>query len=403
MRARWLASARDRARLRKQVFDVIEASRGDDGASRLVDTVLILLIVLNIAAFVLETVPSIQVAWGPWLNAFEVFSVAVFTLEYGLRLWSCVEAPFLRKFSPWRARLHFATRPYLIIDLLAILPFYLSFLVTLDLRLLRVLRLMRFLKLARYSPAMHTLVRVLSNERRALIGALLLVMTALLFAATGMYYIESAAQPETFGSIPQSAWWAMVTLTTVGYGDVTPITPLGRVFAGFVMLMGLIVLALPIAIIATGFSQEVSRRDFVLTWSMLSKIPLFSELDASAVAALMRYLHAHNYPPNWEIVPPGAEANSMYFVASGRVRANGADREIEHGAGDFFGEVAMIDGTRHPHGYTTVARTRLLQIFREDFQRMLTAHPDIAEHIRRVADERRGRPGPTIEPEDDKL
>jgi voltage-gated potassium channel len=169
------------------------------------------------------------------------------------------------------------------------------------------------------------------------------------------------------------------------------------------MLTGLIVLALPIAIIATGFSQEVSRRDFVLTWSMISKIPLFSDLDASAVAALMRYLHAHNYPPNWEVVPRGAEANSMFFVASGKVRASREDGEYVHGTGDFFGEVAMIDGTSHPHGFQTLARTRLLQIFRDDFQRLMNAHPEIADHIRRVADERRGRSGPEIEAEDDKV
>lgn len=388
----WRAGESWRRGLRRGVYEVMEAGAADTRPGRLLDSVLITLIVLNVIAFILESVPSIEAVHGRTLRLFDILSVGAFTVEYLLRLWSSVEAPFLRRLAPWRARLSFALQPYAIIDLLAILPFYLAFLIPFDLRLLRVLRLMRFLKLARYSPAMHTLVRVLANERRALLGALLLVMTALLFASSGMYYLEHAAQPDRFGSIPEAAWWAIVTLTTVGYGDVTPVTPLGRVFAGVVMLCGLVVLALPIAIIATGFSQEVNRRDFVLTWSMISKIPLFADLDAHAVAEIMRYLHAHNYPPNWEVVPAGTQASAMYFIASGKVRVPGDGSEFTAGSGEFFGEVAMLDQTVHEKACTTMARTRLLQLNREDFQRLASAHPGIAAEIRRVAGQRRARP-----------
>ena len=156
----------------------------------------------------------------------------------------------------------------MIIDLLAILPFYLYLLVPFDLRALRVLRLFRLfrlLKLLRYSPALLTLKRVVAREYRALLGALLLMMMLMLFSAAIIYFLEREAQPDKFGSIPAAAWWALATLTTIGYGDIVPITPWGKVFGGIVMLFGLGMFALPIAILATGFSQESARHEFVVT------------------------------------------------------------------------------------------------------------------------------------------
>lgn len=384
---RWLA-------LRRRVYDVLESGRGDSALATLVENFLVFLIFINVAAFVLESVPSIQRQHAGLFTLIDWASVTIFTVEYILRIWSCVEVPFLKRIPPLRARLKYATRPFLIIDLLAILPFYLSFLLPLDLRVLRVLRLFRFLKLARYSPAMNTLVRVLANERRSLTGALLLVLTLLLFAATLMYQIEGDTQPEHFGSIPQSAWWAIVTLTTVGYGDAVPVTGLGRLVGGLTMLSGLIVLALPIAIIATGFAQEVSRRDFVLTWSMMSRIPLFADLDAQAITEIMRYLHAHNYPARWEVIGPGSPGDAMYFVASGRVRRLIGEEEQTLVAGDFFGEVALLDHAVNEHSYATLSRCRLLKLDRAGYQRLHAAHPEIADEIRRSADKRRGSASP---------
>lgn len=383
----WLA-------LRRRAYDVLESGRGESTLATFVENLLVFLIFINVAAFVLESVPSIEASYGGLFTFINIVSVGIFTVEYALRLWSCVEVPFLKRLPPLSARLKYATRPFLIIDLLAILPFYLSFLLPIDLRVLRVLRLFRFLKLARYSPAMNTLVRVLANERRALTGALLLVLTLLLFAATIMYQIEGDTQPDHFGSIPQSAWWAIVTLTTVGYGDAVPVTALGRLVGGITMLSGLIVLALPIAIIATGFSQEVSRRDFVLTWSMMSRIPLFADLDAQAITEIMRYLHAHNYPARWEVIGPGAAGDAMYFVASGRIRRLIGEEEQTLAAGDFFGEVALLDHAVNEHSYATVTRCRLLKLDRAGYQRLHAAHPNIADEIRKVADVRRGGASP---------
>jgi voltage-gated potassium channel len=292
---------------------------------------------------------------------------------------------------PSRCRLKYAKRPTLVIDLLAILPFYLGSMVGLDLRALRVFRLIRFLKLTRYSPAIHTLLRVISNEQRSLAGAFMLLMAALLTFSTGMYYIESDAQPEKFGSIPDAAYWAMTTLTTVGYGDVSPITPLGKVWASITMLCGLCILALPVAIIASGFSTEVNRHDFVLTWSLMSRIPLFAELDTDEVARLMPLLHAKSIAPFVEIIHDGSPGEAMFFVASGHVRQTTPEVTRDYRIGDFFGVTSMLEDTLNTGSYRAVTSTRLLKLYRDDFVQLELASPPLAEHVRRVSAARRAQ------------
>ncbi len=375
-------------RLRWRIYEILEAGPGGTGASRLFDTFLVILILLNVAAFVAETVPSFAARYGPWFHGFELASVGIFTAEYLLRLWTAVEVPFLSRLPAWKARLRYAQSPALIIDLLAFLPFYLGAVLNLDLRVLRALRLLRFLKLSRYSPAMYSLIRVLSNERHALMGAGLLLMGAVLFAATGMYFLESQVQPDKFGSVPDAAWWAIATLTTVGYGDVAPITPVGKAFGGLVMVVGLCVLALPVAIIAAGFAQELGRRNFVVTWSLMSRIPLLAELEAREVSAIMPLLHAHNLPPNVEVMGDGTGGEAMYFIASGKVRMKSPRGEETFSQGDVFGVVAMLVRDLEPGAFVTASKCRLLKLHREDFHRLETAKPEIAAHLRSLAENR---------------
>jgi voltage-gated potassium channel len=376
------------APVRHRLFQILEAGHGDDVVSTLVDAFIIMLILLNIAAFVVETIPSIGTAYAESFRIFEIISVAIFTIEYALRLWTAVEVPFLARLPAWKARTRFAMRPALLIDLAAILPFYLGQLLPIDLRILRILRLLRFLKLSRYSPALHTLIRVLANESRALAGAGLLLLAAVLFASTGIYYLEAEAQPDKFGNIPQSAWWAIATLTTVGYGDVTPITVWGKMFGSFVMIAGLCVLALPVAIISTGFAQEMTRRDFVVNWSLMSRIPLFSELDAREVAEIMPLLHAHNLPAGMEIIQKGSPGSAIYFISTGQVRMAEANETRIYSTGDFFGAVAMLSGENHRANFKTLSRCRLLKLHRDDYSRLAAAHPDIGQHIREIAEAR---------------
>jgi voltage-gated potassium channel len=375
----------ERKSLRRRLYEIIEIGHGDDLASKLFDSFIVALILMNVAAFVAETVPSLRASWGRWFHWFEVFSVAVFTVEYILRIWTAVEVPYLSRTSPWKARLKLARQPALLIDLVAILPFYLGHFFAIDLRVLRTLRLLRFLKLSRYSPAMYTLMRVLSNERKALVGACLLLATALLFSSTVMYYVEGEAQPDKFGSVPEAAWWAIATLTTVGYGDATPITALGKVVGGITMIAGLCILALPVAIISTGFAQELQRRDFVVTWSLMSRVPLLARLDAKEAAEIMPLLQAHNLPPHVEVVQKGGQGDAMYFIASGKLETHAAEVQRTYGAGDVFGVGTMLDHGVYEVAVVTTSKCRLLKLGRDDFQRLAAKQPHIALHIRKLA------------------
>lgn len=382
----------DEPTLRRRIYEIIEVGRGESWTSRVFDFTLVVLISLNVLAFCLETVPSVEAEWGEWLRRFEIVSVIVFTIEYVLRLWTAVEVRMLSRLPPWRARLTYALRPVLIIDLLAILPFYLAAMFGLDLRALRVFRLIRFLKLTRYSPAIHTLLRVIANEERSLAGAFVLLLAALLFFSTGMYFIEGKVQPEKFGTIPDAAYWAITTLTTVGYGDVAPITPLGKIWASLTMVCGLCVLALPVAIIASGFATEVGRHDFVLTWSLMSRIPLFADLESDEIARLMPLLHAKSISPFVEVIPDGAPGEAMYFVASGHVRQTlSEDLAHDYRVGDFFGVAAMLEDARNKGSYRAVTRTRLLKLYRDDFLQLQATAPPLAEHVRRVSGARKAQ------------
>lgn len=384
------------ARLRRAAFDTLEVGQ-PTRATRIIDTVLVTLILLNTAAFVAETVPWIEARWRAEFRMFETFSVAVFTIEYIVRLWASVEIAYLKRLPAWRARLSAARRPYMIIDLLSILPYYVSIFAPLDLRVLRILRLIRFFKLSRYSPAMDTLLRVLSNERKSLSAAGLLLVAAVLVSATGMYHIEGRVQPERFGTVPDAAYWAITTLTTVGYGDVVPVTPLGRLWAALTMVAGLCILALPVAIIATGFAQEVGRRDFVVTWSLMSRIPLLAELEAAEASEVMELLHAHTVPPRTEVLKAERAGEAMFFVASGHVQLRTSDGVIDFQTGDFFGAAAMILGEAPGGAFCTQTRTRLLKLYRDDFQRLERINPAIGAHIRAVAASRVRRQARTIE------
>lgn len=221
---------------------------------------LMLLIILNVAAVILASVNWIQAAAGRWFYRFEMLSVVVFTIEYMLRLWSAPELPRYRHLSASRARWRYLTSGMAIIDLIAIAPFYFSIFFTLDLRFVRVLRLLRIFKFTRHSRALQILGTVLRRESGSLLAAFSVLFVLLILASSGIYLIESTLQPDKFGSIPEAMWWAMATLTTVGYGDVTPITSWGKFFGSMVTIIGMGMVALPAGILASGFAEQLAQR-----------------------------------------------------------------------------------------------------------------------------------------------
>lgn len=245
--------------LRKRVYEVLEVAKADDNLSKEFDIFIVSLIALNVVAIILESVKSIGEVSPRLFRTFEYISVIVFSLEYILRIWSCVEMPAYRKIVS--GRLRFAVTPLAVIDLLAILPFYLPF-SGLDLRFLRVVRMMRIFriaKLGRYSQSLQTLRRVIVARKEQLVSAVFILFLLLVIAASMLYFAENHAQPENFSSIPAAMWWAVATLTTVGYGDICPVTPLGKLMASIIAILGIGMFALPTGIIGAGFVEEIGR------------------------------------------------------------------------------------------------------------------------------------------------
>jgi len=219
-----------------------------------------ILIVLNVLAVIASTVDPIRVRYQTFLSAFEVLSVTVFAIEYLLRLASCTRDP--RYARPLSGRLRWAFTPLAIIDLLAFAPALLPLVVGLDLRMLRavrLLRILRILKLARYSKAVQSLGRAFSSRAPELAVTGLALAIVLILASSALYYAEREVQPDHFGSIPEAAWWGIVTLTTVGYGDLAPVTPLGRFCAAIVAILGLGLFALPAGILGSAFVEQVTH------------------------------------------------------------------------------------------------------------------------------------------------
>ena len=247
--------------LRQAVFRALETSQGESGLSRVVDVFLITLIAASVAAVILESVSAVEARYSSALALFEIFTVSVFSIEYLLRVWCSVESDTASNTTPAQARLRYMTSFHAVIDLVAILPFYLLMLGLtggIDMRFLRAVRLLRVLKLTRYSAAMNLVFITFRENGRALSAAFLILLTVMLLAASGMYYFERESQPDDFGSIPAAMWWAFATLTTVGYGDVTPITVGGKVFGALITVVGIGMVALPTSILASGYTQQLN-------------------------------------------------------------------------------------------------------------------------------------------------
>lgn len=372
--------------LRRQVYLALEAS---SPAAVIVDNILVVLIIANIAAVILESIPEIQAAYAWEFHVFDVFSVGAFTVEYVARLWGAIEIPAIRQRGAFWGRLMFALRPSMIIDFLAFAPSYLVFLFPgVDTRVLRVFRLLRFLKLVRFSPALTTLSRALYDERRALIAALVLMIGTAIFSGAVMHAIEAHAQPDKFGTIPDAMWWALATLTTIGYGDAVPITPLGKLFGACVMIFGLGLFAPPIGIVATAFVNEIHRRDFVVTWGMVARVPLFAALDAASISEVMKIMRTRMAPQGSVIAARGDEAEGMYFIADGQIEIRLKRRVLTLGPGDFFGEVTLLKKVKRIGTIVATRRSHLMMIDAEDFDSLLQRNSDLRERIAAVADER---------------
>ena len=230
-------------------------------------------------------------------------------------------------------------------------------------------------------PGLRQLRRVLVQESGPLLSVLVIFLMVLFLASVAVYYLERDVQPATFGNIPAALWWAVATLTTTGYGDVVPITPLGRLVAAFVMICGLGVFGLWTGILATGFAAETRRDNFLKTWESVSKVPFFAALGPAAIADVTHMLRTMDLPARTTIIRKGQTGDCMYFIADGEVEVDLPGKKVALGEGAFFGEMALLGNNLRSANITTTRVSKLLVLDLVDFRVLMARHPDLAETI----------------------
>ena len=368
-----------------------------DPAARIFRVVHHVLAAFGIAIVLAETMEPVQADYGAELAAGFYVVGGFFIAEYLLRLIAAPSKPGHEHLPAWRARALWAVSPGGIFDLVCALPgvlfmterYWASF-----------FGFIWASKYVRYSPGLASLGRVVRNERQSLFSVLLGFGIVLLTAASIAYLLEREANPAVFGSIPAALWWAIVTLTTTGYGDVVPSTVAGRILGGTVMTGGILVFALWSGILANGYAQELRRREFLRTWELVAKVPFFHNIGASLIAEVARLLRPRDYPAGGVVMRRGQPGDCMYFIADGEVEIQLPGQNVYLISGQFFGEVALLTGA--PRNATVVATqpSTLLSLDIVDFHELLARQPELARIIHEEAQHRHGEtaPRPLAEP-----
>ena len=368
---------------------MIEVARFGDFSSHCVDVFIIFLIGLNVIAIILGSVPQIQTQYGQWLDLLALVSVCLFAVEYLLRLWTCVDHPSDAYRHPVAGRLRYSLSPLMLLDLLAVLSLSVSLGTVADLRILRLFRLLAMLRLTHHSDALQLLTGIIKRESKTFAAVFLVIVSLLLLVSYFIYLIERQQQPDVFASIPAAMWWSISTLTTVGYGDVVPNTALGKLFGMIVMLIGIGMFAIPTGILVSAFTQEMKRKDFVATWNLVAKVPLFSNLDAVEIASITELLRLRSVMPGEVIIRKGEFAQRMYFIVAGEVEVDLENDVAVLHDGDFFGELGVLYKIRRTATVTANTFVELLQLENRDFEALLETNPRLGERITVLATERR--------------
>ena len=370
-----------RSHLRAAAFTLLEEGELTSVLGRLAQALLIALIIANVVAVALETIPSIYSRWHVFFGDFEKLSVGAYTIEYLVRMWSSVEDPRVAARGPINGRIAFALRPLMIVDFLAFAPSYLSFIFPIDLRVLRIFRLFRLVKLARYSHALPALLGVLYAERSALFASGILLVSTMCVTGEVMHLAEGDAQPKVLGTLPDAMYWAITTLTTVGYGDVVPVTPLGKFIAGVTMVLGLLLFALPIGIIAQGFVSGLNRRRFAITWSTLKQQPLFDGFDVTAMTDLMECIKADIVPEHGQITLAGEPAHALFLIVSGTARVDGNNADVLLKEGEIIGPEALNHQSAYAQTVTARSNLRVMVLSHEALRRLARKTPLLRQRL----------------------
>jgi voltage-gated potassium channel len=322
-----------------------------------------------------------------WLITF------VFFAEYVVRLWVAPEITrFDHQLSPTMSRLRWALSVPGLIGLLSVMPAVMmagGYAIT-GSDTASVFCILWILKLGLHAPAFGTLGRVVSNERAPLASILILFGIVLMIAATAAHLLERVRQPEQFGSLPGAMWWAVVTLTTTGYGDVVPLTVGGRIIGAILMICGIAVLALMTGVLATGFAQEERRREYLRVWDQVARVPLFTSLGVVTLSEIVGKLRTRYYPGRITVVRRGDPGDSMFFISSGEVEVrlpHGGSVTLSDGA--FFGEMALLDRQPRTASVATTKPSTLLVLYASDFYEIASHIPALAEAVEIEARRRR--------------
>ena len=379
------------ALLQRRIYHWLDGYGGSGAVTFAVSTIFVIAVVACVAAGMAVTVQELS----PDGRTLAVSTIAVtqllFVAEYILRIFSAPARDAKHWASHTRSRLEYLRSPMGIIDLVALTPGLL--LVTgaepwFD----DVAALFVLLKLARYNPALGLLGTVIRNERKPLTAALVSVFILMVLAAGVVYLIERDAQPKAFTNVPASMWWAITTMATVGYGDMTPITPLGRLFGGFIMLLGIATFALPAGIMGSGFVSELQRRDQQNSWKTVARLPLFADLEAVRIASIARLLQHEFVPKGHVIVQKGAKAVAMYFLTAGTVEVDVEPKPVRLGPGSHFGEVALLRDVVRTATVTSVTDCKLLSLSVADFRALMEEQPELRTKLEEIVASRDATP-----------
>ncbi|MFM8800666.1 MAG: cyclic nucleotide-gated ion channel [Tagaea sp.] len=375
--------------MRARAFGVLDDDGMPSAARRLCDFAFAAAILIWLAEGVLRTLPDLGETFRLEFRIAETAVAVLFAVEYALRLWIEPERYHAGAMAEWRARRAYAISGLGVVDLAVPVVFLIGDgVLRLDGGMIEFLELFAVFKLTRYFPGLDLVISVFRTEARPMGAALAATLTLLLLASSAMYYIERGAQPDAFASIPHAMWWGIVTIATVGYGDMAPVTPVGKLASGVVILIGIALFAVPAGILANGFAVELKKRDFLVTWRLVAKLPLFADLDASIIASIARLLRAKSMPRDGVVFRKGEPGHSMFFVLAGEVEVHVPPKGVRLGAGSYFGEIALIMDTPRTATITAASACELLELGQTDFQRVCNEYPQLKARVEHEAQAR---------------
>ena len=309
--------------------------------------------ILSSTGYLTLSIPTIKILY--WISMF------IFAAEFILRIGTEKKISFL-----------------LSIDALVLLNQV--FFSIYDLRILRLFRLFDIFSQSRFLLPTNTLIKTIIKQRNALLGSQIMVISILLIVSTFIYFLESSVQPEVFGSIPSTMWWGIATLTTVGYGDVVPMTDLGKLLASFTMLVGIGMFALPAAILASAYYEEIQKKNFLVSFEAIASVPLFQELPIGAVGKINEKLQVVLLAEHETIFSKGDEADSMFIIEYGKVKVE-IDNPVHLVSGDFFGEMGLLGNAPRNATITAADDTKLLELTKADLEELSEEHPGLFKEL----------------------